>query len=122
MSVKTIENMVEWVETNIKNEPTLKQMSGHVGYSCYYCSTKFHDVVGVSFKEYVILRKLTLAANDLRDTNCKIIDIAIKYGFSSGEAFSRAFYKRVGYTPSRFRKELPQLIMYEKPIIVTSTL
>lgn len=121
MSVKTIENMIDWVETNLKDEPTLDKMSDYVGYSSFYCSAKFHEVVGISFKEYVMRRKLTQAAIDLRETNYKIIDIAVKYGFSSNEAFTRAFHKKYGYSPSRFRKVLPQFTLYHKLIIISNT-
>lgn len=114
MSLKTIERMIDWVEFNLIDNPSLDRMSDYVGYSSFYCSAKFHEATGISFKEYVIRRKLSLAAADLRETDCRIIDIAMKYGFSSNEAFTRAFYKNFGYTPSRFRKNLPQLSMYEK--------
>ena len=117
MSVKTIENMIDWVEINLKDRPTLEKMSCYVGYSSYYCSAKFHEVVGISFKEYVMRRKLTMAALELRETNHKILDIAIRYGFSSNEAFSRAFYKKYGHSPSRFRKTRPQFLLYDKAVI-----
>lgn len=104
MSLKTIENMIDWVEKNINEEPTLKKMSDYVGYSSFYCSSKFHEAVGMSFKEYVLKRKLTLAAADLKNTDLKIIEIALKYGFSSHEAFTRAFCKYFGFTPRQYRK------------------
>lgn len=122
MSVKTIENMIDWVENNLNEDPTLDKMSDYVGYSSFYCSAKFHEVVGISFKEYVVRRKLTQAAIDLRETDHKIIDIAVKYGFSSNEAFSRAFHKNYGYSPSQYRKELPQFPLYHRSIIITTTL
>jgi len=121
LSAKTIENMINWVETNLKDEPTLDKMSDYVGYSSFYCSAKFHEVVGISFKEYVMRRKLTQAAIDLRETDHKIIDIAVKYGFSSNEAFSRAFHKKYAYSPSQFRKVLPELLLYNKSIIISTT-
>jgi AraC-like DNA-binding protein len=121
LSVKTIENMIDWVETNLNDDPTLDKMSEYVGYSSFYCSAKFHEVVGISFKEYVIRRKLTQAAFELRETNHKIIDIAIKYGFSSNEAFSRAFQKKYSYSPSQFRKVLPQFPFYNKVVIISNT-
>lgn len=122
MSVKTIESMIDWVETNLKDDPTLDKMSDYVGYSSFYCSAKFHEAVGISFQEYVMRRKLTLAALDLRETKHKIIDIAIQYGFSSNEAFSRAFLKRYGYSPSKYRKARPQLRLYDKLVIAATTL
>ncbi len=121
MSAKTIENMIDWVETNLKNDPSLEKLSDYVGYSSFYCSVKFHEAVGVSFKEYIISRKLTLAAAELRETNHKVIDIAIKFGFSSNEAFTRAFHKRYGYSPSQYRKKLPQFPLYDKIILLSAT-
>lgn len=118
MSVKTIENMVCWVEANLIEDPTLVGMSEYVGYSSYYCSAKFHEVVGISFKEYVMKRKLSLAATELKVTGDRILDIAVKYGFSSNEAFSRAFLRNYGYTPREFRKVLPEISLFEKPQIL----
>jgi AraC-like DNA-binding protein len=118
LSVKTIENMVDWVEKNLGENPTLEKMSDFVGYSSFYCSAKFHEVVGISFKEYVRKRQLALAARDLQETRNKIIDIAVKYGFSSNEAFTRAFYRNYGFTPNQFRKLLPQISLYEKPVAI----
>lgn len=120
MSLKTIESMIDWVEFNLNDNPSLDKMSDYVGYSSFYCSAKFHEAVGISFKEYVLRRKLSMAAYELRDTDCRIIDIAMKYGFSSNEAFTRAFYRNFGYTPSQFRKVLPQLPVYEKSGVICS--
>ena len=117
LSVKTIENMIEWVEENLRNEPTLEMMSDFVGYSSYYCSSQFHQALGITFKEYVVKRKLTLAANDLMETEHRILDIALKYGFSSNESFTRAFTKEFGYSPSYVRKKQPQLPMYGRLMI-----
>lgn len=114
MSVKTIENMVDWIENNIDKNPTLDEMSRHVGYSPFYCSAKFHEYVGVSFKDYIRNRKLSLAALSLKNTNKRIIDIAFEYGFSSHEAFTRAFVKAYGYTPFKYRKCSPDILLYDK--------
>lgn len=104
MSIKTIQNMVDWVEDNLENAPTLSQMAAYVGYSQYYCSAKFHEYTGISFKEYVISRKLSLAADALIKSDTKIIEIAIQCGFSSHEAFTRAFGKKYQCTPYEYRK------------------
>ena len=114
MSIQTIETMVNWIEDNIKEEPTLKQMSRYVGYSPYYCSSKFHEIVGLSFKTYLNKRKLSHSTVDLKETDDRIIDIAFKYGFSSHEAFTRAFNREFGLSPSKYRRELPVVSLSKK--------
>lgn len=121
MSVRTIEDMIEWVETNMEASPTLDKMADHVGYSEFYCSAKFHEYVGIPFKEYVLKRKLSLAAESLMKTDSLIIDIAMQYGFSSHEAFSRAFKKKFGYPPNQFRKIKPTVPSFERIRIIDST-
>lgn len=114
MSKKTIARMVEWVEMNISDNPTLHEMSSHVGYSPYYCSSKFHEVVGLTFKRYVLKRKLSIAALELGQSDRRIIDIAVDYGFSSHEAFTRSFVKEYGITPLDYRRKLPSIEHFER--------
>lgn len=117
MSALTISTMIEWVEKNIKNSPTLDEMSQYVGYSKFYCSTKFHEYVGVSFKEYITRRKLSLAAVELLSTDKKIIDVALEYGFSSHEAFTHAFSKEYECTPYQLRSGNPNIVYYKKAAV-----
>ena len=104
MSEKTVQSMVRWIEDNITGSPTLQDMSAHVGYSPCYCSTKFHEILGVSFKQYLARRRLCLAALDVRNTRIKLIEIALKYGYLSQEAFTRAFVSAYGCTPLAYRR------------------
>jgi len=43
----SIQQMIDWIEQNIENNPTLLQMSAQVGYSPHYCSFLFHKVCGI---------------------------------------------------------------------------
>lgn len=114
MSVKTIKTMLDWVEDNLENDPSLPQMANFVGYSEYYCSAKFHEYVGVPFKEYVFKRKLSCAARELVHTNRRIIEIAMQFGFSSHEAFARSFKKAYGYSPGQCRKRQSDISVFER--------
>lgn len=104
MSVQTMERMVDWVEQNLENAPTLGKMSGFVGYSPCYCSEKFREYTGLTFQAYLSHRQLDLAARDLRETSLRILDIAVEHGFSSHEAFTRAFRRRFSCTPRQYRR------------------
>ena len=117
MSIKTVDNMVNWIEGNITNNPTLAEMSNHVGYSQFYCSNKFHEHIGITFKQYLSKRRLTLAAIDVKNTQDRLLDIALKYGFSCQESFTRAFVD-AGCTPNQYRKSLATIQLYARPNIL----
>lgn len=104
MSVQTIETMAMWVENNITENPSLQDMSSYVGYSQYYCSTKFREHMGMTYKQFLAQCKLKAAAYDLCKTNDKITDIAFRYGYSSSESFARAFSQAFQCSPSQYRK------------------
>lgn len=101
---EAIQKMINWIEANITEDPTLPEMSRQIGYSPYYCSVQFHRLCGMTVKAYVAGRRLALAAVELRDTDERIIEIAQKYGFSSQEALTRAFRGLFGCTPAAYRK------------------
>jgi AraC family transcriptional regulator len=63
---------------------------------------------------YIRKRKLSLAANDIMFSDEKIIDIALKYGYESPTAFSRAFSQLFGVSPSSARNERVTLELYPK--------
>ena len=46
---------------------------------------------GESLGRYIRERKLLLAARDLRDTDQRVYDICLKYGFDSQQTFTRVF-------------------------------
>lgn len=102
---EAIQRMIDWIELHLSDEPTLMEMSRQIGYSPYYCSMQFHRLCGVTIKSYVAGRRLARAAIDLRDTDERILDIAVKYGFSSQEALTRAFPQTFGCTPGAYRRK-----------------
>lgn len=101
---ETVQNMIDWLEAHLTDNPSLWEMSRQIGYSPYYCSSHFHEITGMTFKSYVAGRRLAMAALEIRDTNARILDIAMKYGFSSQEALTRAFVNAFGCTPAAYRK------------------
>lgn len=105
MSIQTIETMAKWVENHITEEINLEKASSHVGYSRFYCSAKFKEYMGMTFKQFVATSKLKAATQDLSHTNDKITHIALRYGYASSEAFARAFSKVFHCSPREYRKQ-----------------
>lgn len=60
-------------------------------------------LAGMTLRDYLRLRRLAFALRDVRDTDRRLLDIAVQYGFSSNEAFARAFKKAYGVSPSAYR-------------------
>ncbi len=68
----------------------------------------------MTLRDYLRLRRLAFALRDVRDTDRRLLDIAVQYGFSSNEAFARAFKKAYGVTqrlPGRARPRRAQTIL-----------
>jgi len=99
-----VQRMVDWLEEHLTENPVLLKMSEQLGYSPYYCSRQFNQYTGMTLRDYVWTRRISRAALELRDTDQRVLDIAVKYGFSSQEAFTRAFHKAFGMTPAAYRK------------------
>ncbi|MDT8717734.1 helix-turn-helix transcriptional regulator [Clostridium sp. 19966] len=99
-----VQRIVDLIDDNIENSLTLIEISEKIGYSPFYCSRQFHEKTEMTIKEYTAGRKLCFAAIDLRDTSQRILDIALKYNFSSQEAFSRAFKEKFHVTPAVYRQ------------------
>ncbi|KKI91863.1 AraC family transcriptional regulator [Bacillus sp. SA1-12] len=97
-----IQHMVDWIESHLKNQLSLDELSNYMGYSPYYCSFKFHQLTGISIRRYVLLRRLYLSTEDLAN-NKKIIDVAFDYDYSSQEAYSRAFKTIFGINPKEYQ-------------------
>lgn len=114
-----VQCMIDWIEEHLDQPQILYNVSREVGYSPWYCSVIFHDVTGLTLKNYVAGRRLSLATVAIRDTEERILDIAIKYGYSSQEALSRAFKDRYGCTPAAYRKNpIPIPMMIHKHVLL----
>lgn len=101
---ESVQKMIDWIEDNNEENPTLIDMSNQIGYSPCYCSYLFHQITGMTLKSYMAGRRLYYATIALRDSQQRILDIALRYGFSSQEALTRAFVNAYGCTPYTYRK------------------
>lgn len=69
------------------------------------CNGLFLQYKGESLGRYIRERKLLLAARDLRDTDQRVYDICLKYGFDSQQTFTRVFTRTFNQPPGAYRKE-----------------
>lgn len=105
---KNIQKIIDEIDGCIKSHSnealTLNRLADNLGYSEYYVSRKFKEMSGLRLRDYLRYRNLAFALKEIRDTDLGILDIALNHGFSSHEAFTRAFKEAYGILPSEYRQ------------------
>ena len=113
--MESLENMnsaLSYIEENLTEEIDFKEIAKRACCSEYHFTRMFSFLAGVTLSEYIRRRRLTLAAFELRDSDIKVIDAAVKYGYNSPDAFTRAFQSLHGITPSEARTSGQSLKAY----------
>ncbi|GHU36889.1 putative HTH-type transcriptional regulator YdeE [Clostridia bacterium] len=93
-----------YIEAHIDDDLALSDAAAVTGYSPYHFGRLFYYIAGMPLSEYIRKRKLTLAAEELKSGDVKVIDLAVKYGYDSADSFTRAFAKQHGITPTAARQ------------------
>ncbi|PWR04828.1 AraC family transcriptional regulator [Micromonospora acroterricola] len=70
----------------------------------YHFRRLFSALAGIPLSEYVRRRRLTVAGADVLAGERTLLDIAVRYGYGSAEAFARAFHAVHGVTPGEARR------------------
>ncbi|HHP1518434.1 TPA: RamA family antibiotic efflux transcriptional regulator [Klebsiella pneumoniae] len=104
-SAQVIDTIVEWIDDNLHQPLRIDDIARHAGYSKWHLQRLFLQYKGESLGRYIRERKLLLAARDLRDTDQRIYDICLKYGFDSQQTFTRVFTRTFNQPPGAYRKE-----------------
>lgn len=98
---------MDYLEQQLTGEVDMKRFQQLSGYSYPLFSRIFSIMADMTLAEYLRNRRLSEAVTDLRGSTEKVIDIALKYGYESADAFSSAFKKFHGETPSEVRNGKP---------------
>ncbi len=106
---RQMQRLIDGIDESIRRGDdaalTLAEMARRMGYSECYFSRKFKEISGMQLRDYLRYRRLAFALKEVRDTEKRLLDIAMDYGFSSHEAFNRAFKEAYGLTPSAYREK-----------------
>jgi AraC family transcriptional regulator len=96
---------VNFIENHLKEDISVEDVSKNAFQSRWHFQRIFRYVTGYSVYTYLKKRRLTEAGNDLILGKEKIIDIALKYHYSTPESFLRAFRSEFGVNPSIYRHQ-----------------
>ncbi|MBP1994454.1 AraC family transcriptional regulator [Paenibacillus eucommiae] len=95
---------LSYIEEMLTDEIDFKEVARLAACSEYHFTRMFSFLAGVTLSEYIRRRRLSKAALELQHSSIRIIDAAIKYGYSTPDSFTRAFRSLHGITPTEARR------------------
>ncbi|MCD1260002.1 AraC family transcriptional regulator [Paenibacillus athensensis] len=113
-SLEHLNRALDYVEAHLADDLEVREAARLAACSEYHFTRMFSFLAGVTLSEYIRRRRLTLAAMELAQGQARIIDVAVKYGYTSPDAFARAFHNLHGVTPSEARQTGQPLKAYPR--------
>ena len=104
MNFDCLNKMIKYIEDNLDCQIDLDTLSKITNTNLFILERIFMFLTNMTINEYIKKRRLSKAFEEIRNTDCKIIDIAFKYQYNSAVSFNRAFKKLFGITPTECRK------------------
>lgn len=111
--LNAMNNAVEYIEANITKKIDIEEVAKIALSSTFHFQRMYHMITGVTLGEYIRRRRLTLAVQDIISGE-KIINVSHKYGYETPEAFTKAFRKMYGVSPTAARELGVNLKAYPK--------
>ncbi len=102
--IERLNKTISYMEGHLTEEISYDELARMACCSTYHFQRMFAYIAGIPLSEYIRRRRMSLAAVDLQSGEGKIIDIGMKYGYSSPTAFNRAFQSVHGIAPSIAQK------------------
>jgi AraC family transcriptional regulator len=100
-----VEKALWYIESHFASDLTLEEVANAAGVSRFHMTRSFGAATNRSVMSYVRSRRLSEAAKALLDGASDILSVALEAGYSSHEAFTRAFRSEFGLTPEAVRAQ-----------------
>ncbi|MEV8318975.1 AraC family transcriptional regulator [Streptomyces sp. NPDC059900] len=95
---------MEQIESHLDQQIDVADLARTAVTSEYHFRRLFSGLAGLPLSEYIRRRRLTVAGGEVLAGERTLLDIAVRYGYSSGEAFARAFRAMHGVGPGEARR------------------
>ena len=110
--MEAMQRAIQYIEYHIMDDIDYGDVARYVHITEYEFHRAFSFLVGMTVNAYIRSRRLSLAGQELLETNEKIIDIAYKYGYETPESFTKAFTRFHGVAPRYAKRQGVQLSLF----------
>lgn len=98
------QKIISHINKNLTSKITLASIAEMTHFSAVYCDTVFGREVGQPIIDFLITKRIEQAKKLLMDQTIPLQKLSVLVGFEDYNYFSRVFKKRVGMSPSAYRK------------------
>lgn len=102
--IQGLQRAIDYVEANLAGEIDMEEAAKQAYASPFHFQRVFGILCGYSLGDYIRMRRLSLAGEELAGGGARVIDVALKYGYDTPESFSRAFTRFHGIAPSEAKR------------------
>jgi len=102
--IAALNRLVDLIDEHLDDALDIGSLATASGTTEYHLRRMFSSLSGMPLSEYIRRRRMTLAASDVLGDE-ELLDIAIRYGYGSTEAFGRAFRAVHGVGPADVRRD-----------------
>ncbi|HEX6954100.1 MAG TPA: AraC family transcriptional regulator [Agromyces sp.] len=102
--IGALNGLVEFIEEHLTEEIDLTGLASRAGTTEYHLRRMFSSLAGMPLSEYIRRRRMTVAASDVLDGG-DLLGVAVRFGYGSTEAFTRAFRSVHGVGPGDVRRD-----------------
>lgn len=106
LSPSKLQAAIDYIQANLENKISLDTLGRVTKTSTYHFARLFKQSTDFTPYQYVLLQRIELGKQLLRQEELQISEISIICGFANQSAFTTAFRKLVGITPKIYRKQL----------------
>ncbi|MGG2459615.1 GyrI-like domain-containing protein [Streptomyces sp. RGM 3693] len=102
--LERLNEAMEHIERHLDRPVEAGELARIAMTSEYHFRRMFSALAGMPLSEYLRRRRLTVAGAEVLAGERTLLDIAVRYGYGSGEAFARAFRGLHGVGPGEARR------------------
>ena len=118
--ISSLQRAITYMEEHLLEEINYENVAKHVHTSSYEFHRAFSFLTGITANAYIRNRRLSLAGQEIVNSDVRITDVALKYGYDTPESFTKAFTRFHGVAPSVAREGNTKLVLFN-PLVIKLT-